>query len=47
MIGVEIVKPDGSIDSDTRDRIVVEGFKEGIVLMPCGDSAYVFPRLSS
>lgn len=47
MIGVEIVKPDGSIDSDTRDRIVVEGFKEGIVLLPCGDSAYVFPRLSS
>ena len=37
MIGVKIVKPDGSIDPDTRDRIVVEGFKEGIVLLSCGD----------
>jgi 4-aminobutyrate aminotransferase len=36
------VKPDGSIDPDTRDRIVVEGFKEGIVLLPCGDSAIRF-----
>nr|QNO57554.1 acetylornithine/succinyldiaminopimelate aminotransferase [Methanosarcinales archaeon ANME-1 ERB7] len=26
----------------TRDRIVVEGFKEGIVLLPCGDSAIRF-----
>lgn len=42
MIGVEIVKPDGSIDPDTRDRIVVEGFKEGIVLLPCGDSVIRF-----
>ncbi len=42
MIGVEIVKPDGTIDPDTRDRIVVEGFKEGIVLLPCGDSAIRF-----
>ena len=42
MIGVEIVKPDGSIDPDIRDRIVVEGFKEGIVLLPCGDSAIRF-----
>ncbi len=42
MIGVEIVKPDGSIDSDTRDRIMVEGFKEGIVLLPCGDSGIRF-----
>lgn len=42
MIGVEIVKPDGSIDPDTRDRIVVEGFKEGIVLLPCGDSTIRF-----
>ena len=42
MIVVEIVKPDGSIDPDTRDRIVVEGFKEGIVLLPCGDSAIRF-----
>lgn len=38
MIGVEIVKPDGSIDPKVRDRIVVEGFKEGIILLPCGDS---------
>jgi 4-aminobutyrate aminotransferase len=42
MIGIEIVKPDGAIDPDTRDRIVVEGFKEGIVLLPCGDSAIRF-----
>jgi 4-aminobutyrate aminotransferase len=42
MIGVEIVKPDGSIDPDTRDRIVVEGFKAGIVLLPCGDSVIRF-----
>jgi 4-aminobutyrate aminotransferase len=38
MIGVEIVKSDGSIDPKVRDRIVVEGFKEGIILLPCGDS---------
>ena len=42
MIGVEIVKPDGTIDPDTRDRIVVEGFKAGIVLLPCGDSVIRF-----
>ena len=42
MIGVEIIKPDGTIDPDTRDRIVVEGFKEGIVLLSCGDSAIRF-----
>jgi len=42
MIGAEIIKPDGSIDPDTRDRIVVEGFKAGIVLLPCGDSAIRF-----
>lgn len=42
MIGVEIVKPDGSEDPETRDRIVVEGFKEGIVLLPCGDSVIRF-----
>jgi 4-aminobutyrate aminotransferase len=42
MIGVEIIKPDGSIDPDTRDRIVVEGFKAGIVLLPCGDSGIRF-----
>ncbi|MGC9445067.1 MAG: aminotransferase class III-fold pyridoxal phosphate-dependent enzyme [Candidatus Methanospirareceae archaeon] len=38
MIGVEIVKPDGAVDPETRDRIVIEGFKEGIVLLSCGDS---------
>jgi 4-aminobutyrate aminotransferase len=42
MIGVEIIKPDGSEDPETRDRIVVEGFKEGIVLLPCGDSVIRF-----
>ena len=38
MVGVEIVKPDGSVDPETRDRLVVEGFNAGIVLLPCGDS---------
>jgi 4-aminobutyrate aminotransferase len=42
MIGVEIIKPDGSIDPDTRGRIAVEGFKEGVVLLPCGDSVIRF-----
>jgi 4-aminobutyrate aminotransferase len=42
MIGVEIVKPDGAIDPDARDRIVVERFEEGIVLLPCGDSVIRF-----
>ena len=38
MIGVEFVKPDGSINPDVRDRIILEGFREGIVLLSCGDS---------
>jgi len=42
MIGVEIVKPDGSVDPQMRDRIVVEGFKMGVVLLPCGDSVIRF-----
>lgn len=42
MIGVEIVKPDGATDPDTRDRIVTEGFREGIVLLSCGDSVIRF-----
>jgi 4-aminobutyrate aminotransferase len=42
MIGVEIVKPDKAIDPNTRDRIVIEGFKEGIILLSCGDSAIRF-----
>lgn len=42
MIGVEIVKPDKAIDPNTRDRIVLEGFKEGIILLSCGDSAIRF-----
>ena len=42
MIGIEIVKPDGSVDPETRDRIVVEGFKAGVVLLPCGDSVIRF-----
>jgi 4-aminobutyrate aminotransferase len=42
MIGVEIVKPDGSVDPETRDRFVVEWFKAGIVLLPCGDSTIRF-----
>ena len=39
MIGVEFIKPDGSIDPGLRDRIIIEGFREGIVLLSCGDSA--------
>jgi 4-aminobutyrate aminotransferase len=42
MIGVEIIKPDGSIDPNIRDQIVIEGFKEGIVLLSCGDSVVRF-----
>jgi len=42
MIGVEIVKPDDLIDPEMRDRLVVEGFKAGIVLLPCGDSTIQF-----
>ena len=42
MIGVEFVKPDGSINPGLRDRIVVEGFREGIVLLSCGDSVIRF-----
>jgi 4-aminobutyrate aminotransferase len=42
MIDVEIVKPDGSIDPEMRDRFVVAGFKAGIVLLPCGDSTIQF-----
>lgn len=42
MIGVEIVKPDGSVDTDTRERIIQEGFRQGIVLLAAGDSAIRF-----
>lgn len=42
MIGVEMVKPDGSIDPDIRDRIILEGYKEGIILLSCGDSVIRF-----
>lgn len=42
MIGVELVKSDGSVDPAVRDRTVVEGFKEGIVLLGCGDSTIRF-----
>jgi 4-aminobutyrate aminotransferase len=38
MIGVEIVKPDKSVDPIKRDKILMEAFKEGILLLPCGDS---------
>ncbi|WP_406661665.1 aminotransferase class III-fold pyridoxal phosphate-dependent enzyme [Methanolobus sp. ZRKC3] len=38
MIGVEIVKTDGTPDPDTRDQIILEGFKERILLLSCGDS---------
>lgn len=42
MVGVEIVKPDKSIDPIRRDRILREAFKEGILLLPCGDSVIRF-----
>jgi len=42
MGGVEIVKPDKSIDPIRRDRILREAFKEGILLLPCGDSVIRF-----
>ncbi|MCL7415791.1 MAG: aminotransferase class III-fold pyridoxal phosphate-dependent enzyme [ANME-2 cluster archaeon] len=42
MIGIEMVKPDGSVDPDTRDRTIQEGFKEGIILLSCGDSVIRF-----
>lgn len=42
MIGVEIVKPDKSIAPTLRDKILREAFKEGILLLPCGDSVIRF-----
>ncbi|MGB9938605.1 aminotransferase class III-fold pyridoxal phosphate-dependent enzyme [Methanosarcina sp.] len=42
MIGVEIVKPDKSIDPAQRDKILREAFKERILLLPCGDSVIRF-----
>ena len=42
MIGIEMVKPNGSVDPDTRDRIILEGYKEGIILLSCGDSVIRF-----
>jgi 4-aminobutyrate aminotransferase len=42
MIGVEIVKPDKSIDPAKRDKILREAFKERILLLPCGDSVIRF-----
>jgi 4-aminobutyrate aminotransferase len=42
MIGVEIVKPDKSIDPIRRDKILREAFKERILLLPCGDSVIRF-----
>lgn len=42
MIGAEIVKPDKSIDPATRNRIVREGYKQGIMLLGCGESVIRF-----
>lgn len=42
MIGVEIIKPDKSIDPIRRDKILREAFKERILLLPCGDSVIRF-----
>ncbi|KKG10204.1 aminotransferase class III-fold pyridoxal phosphate-dependent enzyme [Methanosarcina sp. 2.H.A.1B.4] len=42
MIGAEIVKSDKSIDPIRRDRIIREAFKEGVILLPCGDSVIRF-----
>jgi len=42
MIGAEIVKPDKSVDPVTRDKIVREGYKQGIMLLGCGESVIRF-----
>lgn len=42
MIGVEIVKPDQSVNPLLRDKIIREAFKEKILLLPCGDSVIRF-----
>lgn len=42
MTGVEIVKPDKSIDPVRRDKIIREAFKDGVLLLPCGDSVIRF-----
>ena len=42
MIGAEIVKSDKSIDPIRRDRIIREAFKDGVLLLPCGDSVIRF-----
>lgn len=42
MIGAEIVKSDKSIDPVRRDRIIREAFKDGVLLLPCGDSVIRF-----
>ncbi|AKB74871.1 4-aminobutyrate aminotransferase [Methanosarcina lacustris Z-7289] len=42
MIGAEIVKSDKSIDPIRRDRIVREAFKEGVLLLGCGESVIRF-----
>ncbi len=42
MIGAKIVKPDKSTDPATRNRIVREGYKQGIMLLGCGESVIRF-----
>ncbi len=42
MIGIEIVRPDKSINPIQRDKILREAFKERILLLPCGDSVIRF-----
>lgn len=42
MTGVEIVKSDKSIDPARRDMIIREAFKDGVLLLPCGDSVIRF-----
>ena len=41
MIGAEIGSPDGP-DPDRRDRIILEAFRRGLLLLPCGPSTIRF-----
>lgn len=36
MLGVEFVKPDGSMDAELRDRIEMACFNKGLIILGCG-----------
>jgi 4-aminobutyrate aminotransferase len=42
MIGLELQKPDGSPDPETRDQIIQAAFERGLLLLPCGASTLRF-----